>query len=900
MTSQATCSACEAGKFSSKLGSSICSQCFPGSFSLAFATSCTVCESGSFSSSNNSERCIGCAAGSYSSQTGSTVCSSCDSTSGSDMLDKNVKITCTSSNADSLCRVSTTCSDVLCNHGIISRTTPGEVYNNNEGMTITIVAPYNYTITLMFTSFMTEPDYDFVKIFSCLESTCDNSTLLNTLSGKSLPATQYSRTGIMKIVWASEACCPKPSSACPCDTPIHGNILTGWTAAFFVSGPNTCHACSTDSNGCSESSESLVKTLKTLDQTRNVFPDVFPEYNTLKQAPNHESSKGRHGFFSTEADFDKKIEEHSPSPAFKLGSSNPLEGFFVKETNQCLRGSKCFPQDFLQDSFKCCDHEVDSTLVSQRFLATGQSETISRSVLTRPLKIREVSHHNLQLTPKVSTFALRQMSQGQENKYSLCDLSNKAAYGDCLASTFESLEISNLPSLDRPSFPGLEFEVVVEKKDLYGQIIITDSSSLLQVLVAKQDSEASSSVLGTTVVPMQNGAALFSFSVKPSFARVSFSENSAELLSKPFVYFSGIDSEALLNQAMRSTFAEVAIANGSDICPIGYILNLDAASRVHGARAGICSRCKPGTYSVSQLKGAISDQEPSCLNCPLGGDCGMGGNNVSFDVGSWIITSGMYTLIGCPIGYQLQNKATGQLVFSHDSQGCLKCESNEYVLDSNNPNYKCNRCPTGAICDGNSLRGRVSGSVWTPENQSGTYSLRYCPKECFFSVDPTCFLIFCTPRSIGRSNPLLGMQGHQFVGSSGEVHVDPGSQQCLPCKAQQYILDSNNPMISCQDCPIGAICDGSALLGRVSGSVWTPENQSGTYVLRYCPKVQESLPFDSVDTSTIAVVFSALREVLGVLIHYLVCRGINLLARQARCTLILVHSNVCRAKPNNI
>jgi hypothetical protein len=96
---------------------------------------------------------------------------------------------------------------------------------------------------------------------------------------------------------------------------------------------------------------------------------------------------------------------------------------------------------------------------------------------------------------------------------------------------------------------------------------------------------------------------------------------------------------------------------------------------------------------------------------------------------------------------------------------------------------------------------------------------------------------FCACGWIVCLDALFDVQGHQFIGSSDELHVDPVSQQCLPCKAQQYIIDSNNPLIVCQECPIGAICDGSSLRGRVSGSVWTPDNRSGTFILRYCPKV---------------------------------------------------------------
>ena len=81
----------------------------------------------------------------------------------------------------------------------------------------------------------------------------------------------------------------------------------------------------------------------------------------------------------------------------------------------------------------------------------------------------------------------------------------------------------------------------------------------------------------------------------------------------------------------------------------------------------------------------------------------------------------------------------------------------------------------------------------------------------------------------------LVFQGFQFVNSSDGIYFDQSAQQCLPCKQQQYILDSNNPAITCQDCPIGAVCDGSSLKGLVAGSNWVPDWSLGVFVLKSCP-----------------------------------------------------------------
>lgn len=39
-----------------------------------------------------------------------------------------------------------------------------------------------------------------------------------------------------------------------------------------------------------------------------------------------------------------------------------------------------------------------------------------------------------------------------------------------------------------------------------------------------------------------------------------------------------------------------------------------------------------------------------------------------------------------------------------------------------------------------------------------------------------------------------------------------------------------------QSCPIGAVCDGSNLTGKVEGSVWMPDYPRGIYRLTSCPE----------------------------------------------------------------
>ncbi len=83
-------------------------------------------------------------------------------------------------------------------------------------------------------------------------------------------------------------------------------------------------------------------------------------------------------------------------------------------------------------------------------------------------------------------------------------------------------------------------------------------------------------------------------------------------------------------------------------------------------------------------------------------------------------------------------------------------------------------------------------------------------------------------------------QGFQFVNASNGI-FSVAAQQCIQCAKDQYILDSNNAYYTCQQCPLGAVCDGVRINGRVQGSVWQADWQSGQYKLVSCPAGYELL-----------------------------------------------------------
>jgi hypothetical protein len=77
-------------------------------------------------------------------------------------------------------------------------------YDINENISVVIAPARASSITLEFTSFDTEEDYDFVTIKSCTAVDCLHSTQLGRYSGSMIPDPVTSDTGIMLIEWLSD------------------------------------------------------------------------------------------------------------------------------------------------------------------------------------------------------------------------------------------------------------------------------------------------------------------------------------------------------------------------------------------------------------------------------------------------------------------------------------------------------------------------------------------------------------------------------------------------------------------------------------------------------------------------------------------------------------------------
>ena len=299
----------------------------------------------------------------------------------------------------------------------------------------------------------------------------------------------------------------------------------------------------------------------------------------------------------------------------------------------------------------------------------------------------------------VSADILRE-SQTQDGYSQFCGPGNYAFYGTCMASDFKALLVSHVPDLENPATAGLDFSFQAEKKDALNQTIMSDSSSVIQVVPISTSArdEPTFSLVGQSVFNLQEGKVMITVAIKPSFSAISFAKQVATISEEPAFTLVGADSQTVLTLGtiMQSSTFRVPLFNGSRVCPDGYVLTLDDRNILQGP--AVCVYCKAGTYSLNPL--AVppdsASKTPSCLNCPLGGNCIHGGSVVTFSVGEWETTNSMYVLRRCPLGYRLVNSTDGTStgIFSHDLQQCIACLPGQYIRPYSDI---CQTCPTGKI-----------------------------------------------------------------------------------------------------------------------------------------------------------------------------------------------------------
>ena len=347
-------------------------------------------------------------------------------------------------------------------------------------------------------------------------------------------------------------------------------------------------------------------------------------------------------------------------------------------------------------------------------------------------------------------------------------LENRAMYGQCVASSYKGLKVTGTPSSSNPAFPGLSFNFSVEKQDAYNQRIVTDSSSFLGTSTSIGDTD-SVLISGTTVARFTEGVANFSIVLNPTFSYVSFRNFSAVLAGTPSIYLDGFDTQSQQLTSMTSPTIDIVVAQGSMVCPRGYVLMLDEAD--HGS----CSKCGPGTYSLNPLLGDKS-QAGSCFSCPPNAVC-TGGDKVNFSSGKWVVDNGFYRLVDCPSGHQLINSINFQ--FDPNVQQCLPCSTSQYIIATNDSKFICQPCPVGARCNGSALIGLVQGSVWVVDDETGQYILVSCPAgyELLATTQDSQQCSLCPPGSYcpGGVSQSVSCQSKTFAPAGAN-----SSDACLP------------------------------------------------------------------------------------------------------------------------
>ena len=276
---------------------------------------------------------------------------------------------------------------------------------------------------------------------------------------------------------------------------------------------------------------------------------------------------------------------------------------------------------------------------------------------------------------------------------SLCATNNSALYGPFIASDYRKLMMSGAAE---SVFTGLPFNFTVTKQDAYGNTILSDSSSVLESIPAFNGTAGvyvQTSILGSAVSKMSGGVASFQFAVKATFSNITYGNQMVSLFGPIFLNITGQD--IVSGVQMEIGWVPIHVQQGASVCPCGFIFVPDKESKVIGS--AVCSLCGPGSYSLSPL--AISPDSsidsPSCLSCPAGCDCALGGAGIKCKSGLWKAFQGVFRLMSCPAGFQLVNSTDGTSkgTFSSVTQQCKACLSGQYIINPDTDS--CQPCPPG-------------------------------------------------------------------------------------------------------------------------------------------------------------------------------------------------------------
>jgi hypothetical protein len=241
----------------------------------------------------------------------------------------------------------------------------------------------------------------------------------------------------------------------------------------------------------------------------------------------------------------------------------------------------------------------------------------------------------------------------------MCRHNNSAGYGPCFASECKSL---NLTYDSSGSFwAGLPFKISFTKLDAYQQIILTDSTTIAQIMSSEseksavEDPSANFSLVGSSISRFSQGMASVEIAVRPIFVEINADKNVAFIKAQPHIFVQSPDMQTGL--IMKSNIISIKLEESGNVCPQGYILDLDLQSTgLSLPTSGSCKLCKIGTYSLDPLLGP-KNEIPACFVCPTGATC-LDGGNIRTALGNWSPVNGILHLIHCPEGIENQSNHT--------------------------------------------------------------------------------------------------------------------------------------------------------------------------------------------------------------------------------------------------
>ncbi len=724
------CTACAQGTFSSSKGSNQCTGCDVGKYSswtgASHSQSCLDCNAGTFSSSVSSA-CLDCIAGAYSNTSGASECARCGIGKYSTAIGSNLAATC-----------------VLCNSGKFSDFSVGS------------------SRCLACGSALYQQGYGASQDIHIQAEYC-KLVGQNGKFGRFVPTGSYTPSESMYWIIAP------PGASVISITFLELKVESGYDVVFV----SQCHdhLCTNTTplawfTGFRIPPTKLFSASIILVSWLSDKKNNFAGWSALYTVVENQTNSQNH-FIESEANISAKTNHIT-----------------------ALLGQQDLHRSWLQRFYSAKNVSDSENSIKMLRLYAFTNKLSSESPINHSrFQYRKNDVESVQ-TRRGSNH-LHNPEMNLKNYALICSDHNYASYGPCIASDYRSLLIQSFPDDLVTISPGLNFGLSVFKKDSYNQTINTDSTSVIQAHAVLDKNEnhlgaavadESVTLVGSTLSRLQDGIGTFAFAIKPRYSAISFLERITTMVSRPHILFDGIDVDTA--RSMQSGVFAIQMSFSTNVCPLGYILELDTATA--NGSAG-CTQCKPGSYSVNPLAPSPYSadlQRPSCLNCPVGGNCAKGGAEVVFDVGNWTVENGIYILLDCPRGYQLVN-TTSELQngpFSPDAQQCKACSSSEYKIHSRKGS--CQQCPKSAMCfEGLELLCALQNYplVQCPSGDDlvGTWSI---------DIGAYAYVLFSCP------------EGYSLV-----TTTEAGSsylQRCQPCSANQYIIEPNTD--ECKDCPPGA------------------------------------------------------------------------------------------------